>query len=84
MMLLSGKNCQVNIDANIDVENGCHIMDGGHTNHYDVSTYAELNNKNKEEEKLEKEKRDRKEMELHEPDAHGCLDYGGYVGATLG
>ena len=33
-----------------------HIMGGGHTNHYDVFKAAETNNRNKEEEKLEKEK----------------------------
>ena len=50
-------------------------MGGGHTNHCGVLKSAEMNNRKKEEEKLEKEKQDRKEMELHETDALQFLEY---------
>ena len=50
-------------------------MGGGHTNHCGVLKSAEMNNRNKEEERLEKEKRDRKVMEIHETDALKVLEH---------
>ena len=44
-------------------------MGGGHITHNNLFKYAEINNRKKEEEKLEKEKLYRNEIELHETDA---------------
>ena len=46
-----------------------HIMGRGSTNHYGILKSAELNNRNKVEENIEKEKQYWKETELHKTDA---------------
>ena len=50
-------------------------MGGGHTNHCGVLKSAEMNNRKKEEENIEKEKRYLKETELHETDALKVLEH---------
>ena len=50
-------------------------MSGGHTTQYNVFKAAEMNNRKKEEENIEKEKRYLKETELHETDALKVLEH---------
>ena len=45
-------------------------MGGGNTTNYGIFKAAGLSNRNKEKEKLEKEKRYHKEIFLHETDEH--------------